>query len=49
MDLRIHASDQCDYVFKAVIDMYKFLYANASVCYHDVSKTFDHVNNNKLY
>ena len=50
MDLRKkHGTDQCIYVLKEVIDMYKSLDATAFVCYLDISKAFDRVNHDKLY
>ena len=42
-----HGTDQCIYVLKEVIDMYKYLDATVYVCYLDISKTFDRVNHDK--
>ena len=44
-----HGTDQCIYVLKEVIDMYKSLDATVFVCYLDISKAFDRVNHDKLY
>ena len=44
-----HGTDQCIYVFKEVIDMYKKLNSRVTVCFLDASKAFDRINHGILF
>ena len=44
-----HGTDQCIYVFKEIIDMYKRLNSRVTVCFLDASKAFDRINHNILF
>lgn len=44
-----HSTDQCVYVLKELIDMYKCMQSSIFVCFLDASKAFDRVNHDKLF
>ena len=44
-----HSTDQCVYVLKEIIDMYRCLQSSIFVCFLDASKAFDRVNHDKLF
>ena len=41
---RKHGTDQCIYVLKEIIDLYRKLNGSVFVCFLDASKAFDRVN-----
>ena len=44
-----HGTDQCIYVLKEVLNLYKSLNSCLSVCFLDASKAFDRVNHSVLF
>lgn len=44
-----HATDQCIFVLKEMIESYKVMDASVFVCFLDASKAFDRVNHDKLF
>ena len=46
---RKHGTDQCIYVLKEIIDLYRKLNGSGFVCFLDASKAFDRVNHTTLF
>ena len=46
---RKHGTDQCIYVLKEIIDLYRTLNGSVFVCFLDASKAFDRVNHRTLF
>ena len=46
---RKHGTDQCIYVLKEIIDLYRKLNGSVFVCFLDASKAFDRVNHTTLF
>ena len=46
---KAHSTDQCIYVLKEVVQLYKSLNTCISVCFLDASKAFDRVNHQRLF
>ena len=46
---RKHGTDQCIYVIKEIIDLYRKLNGSVFVCFLDASKAFDRVNHTTLF
>ena len=46
---RKHGTDQCIYVLKEIIDLYRRLNGSVFVCFLDASKAFDRVNHRTLF
>ena len=46
---RKHGTDQCIYVLKEIIDLYRKLNGSVFVCFLDASKAFDRVNHKTLF
>ena len=46
---RKHGTDQCIYVLKEIIDLYRKLNGTVFVCFLDASKAFDRVNHKTLF
>ena len=46
---RKHGTDQCIYVLKEVIDLYRNLDGSMFLCFLDASKAFDRINHNILF
>ena len=46
---RKHGTDQCIYVLKEIIDLYRRLNGSVFVCFLDTSKAFDRVNHRTLF
>lgn len=46
---RKHATDQCVFAFKQIINYYRNTNSPVFVCYLDASKAFDRINHYKLY
>ena len=44
-----HGTDQCIYVLKEIIDLYRTLNGSVFVCFLDASKAFDRVNHRTLF
>ena len=44
-----HGTDQCIYVLKEVIDLYRSLNGSVFVCFLDASEAFDRVNHRTLF
>ena len=44
-----HGTDQCIYVLKEIIDLYRTLNGSAFVCFLDASKAFDKINHRTLF
>ena len=44
-----HGTDQCVYVLKEVLNLYRSLNSCLSVCFLDASKAFDRVNHSVLF
>ena len=44
-----HGTDQCIYVFKEIVNMYKNLNSRVTVCFLDASKAFDKINHSILF
>ena len=44
-----HGTDQCVYVLKEVLNVYKSLNSCLSICFLDASKAFDRVNHSVLF
>ena len=44
-----HGTDQCIYILKEVLNLYKSLNSSLSVCFLDASKAFDRVNHSVLF
>ena len=46
---KAHSTDQCIYVLKEIVQLYKSLNTCISVCFLDASKAFDRVNHQRLF
>ena len=46
---RKHGTDQCIYVLKEIIDLYRRLNGSVFICFLDASKAFDRVNHSTLF
>ena len=46
---RKHGTDQCIYVLKEIIDLYRRLNGSVFVCFLDASKAFDRLNHRTLF
>ena len=46
---RKHGTDQCIYVLKEIIDLYRRLNGSVFVCFLDASKAYDRVNHRTLF
>ena len=44
-----HGTDQCIYVLKEIIDLYRTMHGSVFVCFLDASKAFNRVNHRTLF